>query len=511
MNRVWYVARAVLLGLLTTQVLATIHVYLSDGDLCRTITSLSQAGYLTIPNQRIAPSLKEFGPAFWGGLFFTLSLGAGLSVLSVVLAWIWDRLLKRSKALLTPIVLLWLCAVIAVNSQGFSPLPASYFLLPPLAVFVCALKWMPAEPEKRVWLNRVTPLLPIALLTVIWTAHADRLLFLDIRDFLLLSNPVGQKVDRFYYRYTLYPAETFKTLNQKTLKACRVRQVEDKATSRRMESVLINYDYLPVAPQVSDGSIDLEIMQSGDTLDLIHKGKAVLQTTSEEFFSNPTKALERFSMEADRHALFRLATIVCLLIGFPVLLYVMVYALVHFVSGFFVDQKVSAAIAAVLCFLIGLALLAPLRVGRLETVDGIDLSEAWNSESWQDRVVALRSVVSNRLEIGNFAGYRKMISSPHLPVRYWLAKAFGVSGRPETYEALLRLLDDPHPNVVSMAFHSLGQRGAKRAVKEILARIVTSDHWYNQWYAYKALRALGWRQRKGNETSDSERRVFSSS
>jgi len=48
--------------------------------------------------------------------------------------------------------------------------------------------------------------------------------------------------------------------------------------------------------------------------------------------------------------------------------------------------------------------------------------------------------------------------------------------------------------VVSMAFYALGQRGDVRAIREIKGRIETSDDWYNQWHAYKALRALGWKQ-----------------
>jgi HEAT repeat protein len=59
---------------------------------------------------------------------------------------------------------------------------------------------------------------------------------------------------------------------------------------------------------------------------------------------------------------------------------------------------------------------------------------------------------------------------------------------------LLTLLDDPHPNIVSMAFYSLGQRGNRQAVPKIMKKIETSDHWYNQWYAYRALKSLGWRQ-----------------
>jgi HEAT repeat protein len=86
--------------------------------------------------------------------------------------------------------------------------------------------------------------------------------------------------------------------------------------------------------------------------------------------------------------------------------------------------------------------------------------------------------------------------SPHIPERYWLVKALGVSRQPETYKDLMRFVDDPHPNVVRMAFDSLGQRGDTSAINVIMKRIETSDHWYEQWYAYKALRKLGWKQAK---------------
>jgi len=72
----------------------------------------------------------------------------------------------------------------------------------------------------------------------------------------------------------------------------------------------------------------------------------------------------------------------------------------------------------------------------------------------------------------------------------------GVSREPETFKDLLAFLDDPHPNVVSMAFYALGQRGNRRVVNELIKRIATSDDWYNQWYAYKALRSLRWKQTK---------------
>ncbi len=491
MNRFFYLAKAILLGLFTTQVLATLHVYLSNADLHRTLTTITQAGYLAIPNQQVMRTLKDFGPAFFGGWFFTLSLGAGLSLFSAACAWIWDRILGRNRALLILIGLLWLGAAIAVNSHGFSPMVSSYFFTTPLVVFPSVLKWMPKHSEKRRWLRRLALFLPIALLTITWTAHADRLLFLDLRDYLLLSNPVGRKVDDFYYRYTLYPAEVFKSLEQKTLKACRVITVQDKAIARRMERALINNDYLPLA---QNAPVDLEIVQSENALLFMHHGKTVLQPPVKAFFSQPEDVLREFSAATDKHALFRQATFVSLLSGFPITLYVMVFAMLHFVLRFFLGSTPSSVFAGVLCLLIGLALLFPLRLGRVSIDDDMQLSEALNAASWQQRVSALRRAVTERLDIADFPGYRRMLASPHVPERYWLAKVLGVTKHREAYEDLLTLLDDPHPNVVSMAFYALGQRGDRRAIAEILKRIETSDRWYNQWYAYRALRHLGWRQ-----------------
>jgi len=59
MNRILYVAKAVLLGLLATQIIATLHVYLSNADLYRTVMTITEAG--------VMHTLKEFGPAFFGG------------------------------------------------------------------------------------------------------------------------------------------------------------------------------------------------------------------------------------------------------------------------------------------------------------------------------------------------------------------------------------------------------------------------------------------------------------
>jgi len=488
-----YPAGSVLIGLLATQVLASLHVYLSNAELYRKVKLIAEAGYVAVPNEHIMPGLREFNPAFFGGCFFTLSLGAGLSLFSLAGAWAWDRLCGRNRVVLIPVIFLWSAAIVAVNIKEFCPMVTAYFVFIPPVVFFFTLKWMPQQTGESLWLKLCIYFLPVLALAVMWTSQADRSLFLNIRDFLLLSNRVGEKINDFYYRYTLYPAQSFKSLDQKLLRTCTLSRVRDEVVARRIETQLLRYDYLPVRPDIP---VDLEVSGSENTLVFKHEGITVLQTTLKDFLYNPRKVLTDFSIKTDRFAVFRLATIFSLLIGFPLTLYIIGYAMFRFLLRCFLGSLSSSAVAAILCFSTGLASLVPVYCGRAETINSVQLPEALSSLQWQKRVAALRTVVRSGQDIGNFPGYRRMLVSRHVPERYWLAKALGVSRRPETYQDLLALLDDPNANVVCMAFQGLGQRGDRRAEKDILKRIRASNHWYEQWYAYRALRALGWKQKR---------------
>ena len=63
------VFRAILPGLFTSQIIATIQVYLSNAGLYRAFTVMREAGYFVVPNQHVVHHLKEFAPAFFGSLF----------------------------------------------------------------------------------------------------------------------------------------------------------------------------------------------------------------------------------------------------------------------------------------------------------------------------------------------------------------------------------------------------------------------------------------------------------
>jgi hypothetical protein len=492
-NRFPYTAKALLLGLLVAQFIATAQVYLSNIHLYRSLSAIQASGYLTIPNQRIMPSLQDFAPAFLGGLFFTFSLGAGLSVLSLAAAWGWHRLFSRNRSVLIVLLLFWLGSLVVLNYGSFSFGATCYFLAIPPVVFLATLRWIPPPSRQRMWVRGMVHTVPVVVLALLWTSQIGSHLFVDFRDFLLLSNPVGTKINDFYYDYTLFPAEVFKSLEQKLLKTCSLQNFEKESLLARVERELLNYDYLPVA---TNDAFDLKVVQDGGMLVFKNGERTILQTTPSDFLSHPGAALHEFSAKSDKKGIFRQLTFYSLVIGLPLALYLLLHALIRLLCCFFLDVRTSSLIASVLCLIVGLSILVPFLYMRGTSFEFENVPQALASKSWQEEVAALRVIEQKGLEVSSFQAYPRLLASPHIAVRYWLVRALAVSRRPQTYRDLLAFLDDPHPNVVSMAFYGLGKRGDWRGVGEILTRIKTSDHWYNQWYAYKALRALGWKQKK---------------
>jgi len=116
------------------------------------------------------------------------------------------------------------------------------------------------------------------------------------------------------------------------------------------------------------------------------------------------------------------------------------------------------------------------------------------SENWQTRVAALKTIQQEKLEIADYRVYPQLLKSRTPQERYWLARTLAFSRRSGTYEDLLTFLNEKNTNVRCMAFYSLGLRRNRSAIKPILARLKISDNWYSQTYAYNALRSLGWKQ-----------------
>ena len=91
------VAGAMLCGMAASQVIATLQVYLSNIGMYEKMHLIAASGYLPVPNVETLPLLREAGSAFWGGLFFTLTVGAFLSLLAVCFAWVFVNVFRKGK------------------------------------------------------------------------------------------------------------------------------------------------------------------------------------------------------------------------------------------------------------------------------------------------------------------------------------------------------------------------------------------------------------------------------
>jgi len=492
MKRCPAIIRILLTGLFTAQIIATLHVHLSNAKLFRMLESLSEQGYLIVPNERVMSRLPGLDTAFFGALFYTLTVGAGITLFSLAALWVWDRVLFRRKSALAAGGLLWAALLTALNLKGFSPIVTSYFVFIPAVVFIAALRWMPSRRKDISAAWELIPGVPLVLLALLWSFFMTGTLFLDIRDSMLLSNPVGSGINDFYYRYTLYPAETFKSLHQKQLRSCNLDAVEDPLLRHRLENSLRRHDYLAIK------STDADLMIAGGETELtfVVGDRNILRADTDDFFSSPADILKQVSSKSDAYHLFRRITFFSLLIGFPVLLYIILYVLLLRGLALFMEQKKASVAALALCLVLGIVLFIPFRnVGKVQ-ITKQTIAASLASPRWQERVAALKFIHDEKLEIGRFPSYRLIMTDPSVPGRYWLAYTLARSTRPETGADLLKLLDDSHPNVVCKAYEALGKRGNRKFIPLIVERIKDSDHWYCQWYAYKALRALGWIQPK---------------
>ena len=494
MTRSLYPVIVVSLGLIASQILSVCNVYLSNADLYHCVYAVSQSGYLPIPNLIVMERLKDFGPAFFGGLFFTFTIGGCLTLISFLAAWIWMRIFLRNKAALIFFLILWLVFLIAVNIHGFSLVSTSYFIVLPVLIFWITIKIAPDQPHPNKSFQVTVPVIFFIILSGICLSCMNVNSFLDIRDKLLLSTQTGKKVNAFYYNYCLYPARVFKSQHQRLVRICFLSSFDDRVLAGRIKKRLMNFDYLAVN---TGESVDMEIRESGRNLLLINNGREIMSVTSGDFFLNTGKILKLFSDKCDRHLFFRQFTFFSLITMVSLTLFLCLYAPFRIITGIFFQPLHASVGAGIFCVITGVSLV--LSAGSVnEKIDSEKMKKYLTSGNRYQRIAALKFAKEKKIDIFVRGMHGEMIKSPYVPERYWLTRALSISQSPSTFYELIDLLDDPHINIVCMAYYSLGQRinrsEKEHAKKEILSRIKKSDNWYIQGYAYKALRTLGWKQ-----------------
>ena len=493
MKRQLYAVTVIGIGLLSTQIVATAHVYLSNLNLLQTIEAVVRSGYLPVPNALVTARLGALTTAMAGGLFFTVSIGAGLSLATLGIVWLWDRAFGRRRQEALLILFVWLVVLYLVNDDGINIVASLYLIVVPLSTAIAAILLLPPQtplisPKGILW-----PVSAALILTLIWGLFLDKQLFTNIRDHLLLSNRIGSAITNAYYDYTLFPAEAFKSLEQKQIRTCVLKADLDPAICKRLERTMRSHDYLPV-PDGYPADLTLTSDKQATHITISDTKKQRLTVSAQELFDHPGKVLGRYSDQKDRNRIFRKLTLLCLLIGFPLVLYSVIFSLLVALPSLVFPLRLSVVIAAGACVVIGLLLLSPVYFGHIATQSSQNPILDLASPSYATRIAALRRVCRNKQDISAVSASQALEKSPFIAERYWLARSLANAKQPQATAMLQRLASDPVPIVACQALLAMGKRKDRRVIPQIINRINTTPAWYIQMYAYRALRTLGWVQ-----------------
>jgi hypothetical protein len=333
----------------------------------------------------------------------------------------------------------------------------------------------------------------LAFILLFFARGTDSRIFSDFRDVFLMSNRAGMTINDFYYQYTLAPAEVFKSMDLKEIKTCVIKSDDpgDPAVGM-MTPFLLQRDYL-VLETCTDP--DLLVRVTPKTVSLIHHGRVIVEKQTAEFLSNVPNVLTEYSKQTDVYSGYRNFIALSLITGLPLLMYLLIHGLILALVRLFMKQSAPVA-ASFIVPLIGLVSFTALYILAASPVSRSNLRDHLTSASQMNRVEGLKFMAEHRINPSEYPDSRRALESPNVLERYWYARALSANRSMDSYAQLLKLVDDPHPNVQCQAFYSLGNIGNKGAVEVIIDRIKVSRDWYSQWYAYKSLKRLGWIQQK---------------
>jgi hypothetical protein len=500
MKRRLYAPTVLIVGLLSAQIVATAQVYLSNLNLLRTVEAVMGSGYLAVPNALVAERLDSLATAMAGGLFFTLSIGTGLSLATLIGVWLWDRAFRRRRKAIYFFLLAWVAGIVLVNGNGLNLAACAYLVAVPLVTGFAAVRLLPARTTLVSPAGVFWPVSAAIVLALMWGLVLDRHMFSNIRDHLLLGNRTGQSITNSYYAYTLFAAEAFKSLEQRQIRTCVLGNDLDRANWVRLEQTVRIHDYLPI-PAGYPADLTIGRHTDKDRLSLENKHRTVLSVAEVDLLGSPDKVLKAYSDKQDRNRMFRAMTLACLLLGFPLALFIFLFCALGVLPDLLLTAAVSDLIAAVICILVGGILLVPVYRGNTATVVPANFSAAISAPSPIIRIAALRQACEDRRDVAAEVKKQGTGNSPHIAERYWLARSLAYTKDPAAHAMLLGLADDSAPIVACQAIWALGQRNNQAAVPAIISRINTSSHWYIQMYGYRALRNLGWVQPRSLQLS----------
>lgn len=421
-----------------------ILVYHSNRSLHNTLTLLNESGYTVVPNHHVLSSLKTFQAAFCGSLFLLFTAGVLVTLILCFCAVVFSSEIRS--------------ALINHSSWFFS--------------FSGAL-------------------VTTAIITM---GIADGSVFLRGRDYALLSNKPGAVLNRFYYKYTLYAANTVRSPLQKQVKTCWIAPslLKDNNNIKRL---LSGFGWFPVNNR---NHTDFEISSSANgNLEFRYKEKHFLSIPVQSFYDNPEFFLKQYSNKTDSAGPLRFFCAAGLFIALPVWGFALVFFMVAGITKALFPDKNTSYISGILVPAVLLSALLYINpTGRPENEK--EIRRMFASGSGKTRIEALRAVCREGYDIWRFPDYcRKAANSTVTAEKYWLVNAFSISGREKSLPYVKKMVHDESINVQTAAIDALADLSCHSTTMDIFKKkVLNSRQWYVQQEAFNAMQQCRWKNNR---------------
>ncbi|MBU2513746.1 HEAT repeat domain-containing protein [bacterium] len=473
-----------LLGLIICQTLAVIHLYYVTRTQLSRFHEISRANEIFIPGYTALTHSSGAIAIFKSALLITMSLGVGISLITIFVLYA-----ARTPGIFWKVVCyssfpIWIYCLYLLNSVSICWFSSSYFLIIPIFIWFLDRK-IPGEPigYNLYPFNRFQLIIAL-LISATWVGFYDNSSLVSIRDHLLLSNSVGEKLSDYYYDNSFLVAAAIQSQKQKPVKTYYLTSEVEPSLKREIDAVLTSLSYLKVSQSAIS---DLIISSNGTSMGFSTPIKQMTSVSIPDFRANPAEALRDFSDKGDYYKFFRLALFISLLVTVPICCTLLLYLALMMVLQKLMTPNRAIQAATLITGLILLFTSYKLRPYSQPSYNISNPTQGLSSANQMERIAALKDIIRQKADINKFGSYNNLLHSQYTADRLWLATALAHVHHPKATSELTGLLNDPSPNVVCKAMLSLGQRGDVIAAGLMANIIKTTTSLYPQQCAYLSL------------------------
>jgi len=512
-----------IVGTLCGELLGIVLLMISNENLLLEQKTITLLGCIAVPGQFLFSEMKTFTTYLAGGLFFALTIGLAYGFCCGLIFWLFSRYQKKGYHYVRLLPFVIFLIVLLLTKRNSDPFVFLFFLLVPLILWFLSSRILSTKSFCFIDVIRYGLIFIVFLFLLCVTLWNHNFInhknysinFIEVRDRLLLPTNLGQKIDKFYYHYTLYPARLIKPLNN------RLQNVIDldpqgfpKAKLSQIRAVLKSYNWFPA---LSDSNSDSYAkttlsMTEGKSQEIVfhwHK-KPVYNVPYEEFLKAPSKHLKKYSEHIYTFDTLRLGCGISLFIIIPLALslgfFMCCIGFIQFIL-WSLPVNIKKTIETFIILGIIVIVFSVLAFGlkpKAHPPGGIP--ELWlvaKGKVAGDRISALHQI-DELLAPRSYQMYQEeiifLIKDPAPVIRRFGAEFMGKlaiynkARNDEIFPLLLSLLQDSNINVVYTAAGAIGKIRTPQA-REVLLKIIDSNQeWYLKMKAYFALKKIGWHQ-----------------